>query len=210
MKKQVLALCAFLSLSASTTQAAPFYPPSPGTAPPQLQPSDMAYAAAMAEEGVEKLIGFIRHMRAQGNRLDSASAMAFLDREITPYFDFANMARWAAGATYRQLNARQRVRLQNKLKTMFYTTLANNLGSYRNQRTRFFPPRPSANGNELIVSVWLEQPPAYPIKLDFRFYHSAQEWKVYDVVANNTSAVMYYRQYFQRMTRQHGLRWLRT
>ncbi|MCB1882186.1 MAG: ABC transporter substrate-binding protein, partial [Gammaproteobacteria bacterium] len=43
---------------------------------------------------------------------------------------------------------------------------------------------------------------AYPARLDFRFYLAEDGWKVFDVAANGSSAVMHYRQQFRQMMRE--------
>ena len=172
--------------------------------------SDPASAASqvdlMLREGVGKLIEFMEQVRAGG--ADHQETMAFLEREITPYFDFGYMARWVGGPLFPQLDAAQRVQLRDKLKQLFYSTLAAKLGSHEDREIRYFAPRPGRSGREVVLTAWVVQPRAMPIKLDFRFYRSPHGWRVFDVVANRTSAVMYYRRFFNRMLRRHGPEWL--
>jgi phospholipid transport system substrate-binding protein len=173
---------------------------------PQVPASAASQVDGMLREGVGKLIEFMEQVR--GGQAEQQDTLAFLDREITPYFDFAYMARWVGGSLYPRLNAAQRVQLQAKLKRLFYSTLAAKLGSYEDRTIRYFAPRPGRSGREITLTAWIVQPQAMPIKLDFRFYSSPHGWRVFDVVANRTSAVMYYRQYFNRMLRRHGPEWL--
>jgi phospholipid transport system substrate-binding protein len=46
--------------------------------------------------------------------------------------------------------------------------------------------------------VAILQASGYPANLDFRFYRGKTGWKVFDVAANGSSALTYYRQYFAR------------
>jgi phospholipid transport system substrate-binding protein len=39
---------------------------------------------------------------------------------------------------------------------------------------------------------------AYPTRIDFRFYRGESGWKIFDVSANGSSALAFYRQYFAR------------
>ena len=48
------------------------------------------------------------------------------------------------------------------------------------------------------MPVRISKQNGYPVKLEFRFYKGAQGWKIFDVVANRTSAVVYYRRYFNQ------------
>lgn len=230
MNYKLLVLGALLCLCVPATQGAPYYPGAsyapvgpiqgrgmgppwvmPQTQRPSQRPTQAKKATTpegLLKEGVGKLIGFIRQARSQGQPINPPMAMAFLDQEIAPYFDFGYMAKVAAGPIYSRLNDRQKVHLENKLKTRFLTTLARNLGSYSDQQIRYLPPRMSADGKELDLNVWLMQAQGYPTKLRFRLYRSAQGWKVFDVVANNTSAVIYYRNYLRRTMQRQGPGWL--
>jgi phospholipid transport system substrate-binding protein len=129
--------------------------------------------------------------------------MAYLKKEIAPYFDFAYMTRWAAGPAWREMNAAQRAEMQEKLTTSFLTTLAQKLTTYSNQPIRYLTPR-GHGSDEVTVSAWIMQPAGYPTKLDFRFYKSKDGWKVFDVKAAGNSAVVYYRDQFRNMYRYSG------
>ncbi len=144
-------------------------------------------------EGVGKLLKF---MRQQGSS-NPESMAAFLETEIAPYFDFAYMAKWTAGPTYRNMSEQQRSQLEQDIKSMLLASLSQRLGRYDNQDVRFFKPRRVAQ-NEVKVRVGILQAGGYPTKIDFRFYRSESGWKVFDVSANGASALSFYRQYFAR------------
>jgi phospholipid transport system substrate-binding protein len=143
--------------------------------------------------GVNKLLNFMR----QSERPNPDLIMAYLDKEIAPYFDFAYMAKWAAGPRYRSLNVQQRDMLAERIKSMLLATLSQRLISYANQDVRFFQPRRTGQ-NEMRVRMGILQAGGYPTKVDFRFYRSESGWKVFDVSANGSSALTFYRQYFAR------------
>ena len=95
--------------------------------------------------------------------------------------------------------------LARSVKQMLLSTLAKRLTSYENQDVRFYPPR-RAGENEVKVRVAILQAGGYPANLDFRFYRSASGWKVFDVAANGSSALTYYRQHFSRkMSTRQGM-----
>jgi phospholipid transport system substrate-binding protein len=155
--------------------------------------------AALLKEGVTKLTSFIR----TGGGQDRAQAIAYLEKEIAPYFDFAYMTRWAAGPAWREMNPAQRAEMQQTLTSSFLTTLAQKLTTYTNQPIRYFTPRGHGK-DEVTVSAWITQPAGYPTKLDFRFYKAKDGWKVFDVKADGNSAVVYYRDQFRNMYRYSG------
>jgi len=202
MKRTWLATVVLLSLFASTAQAAPYYRyPSqtgtygqPGGAPTEVAPDQIV------RQGIDRLKGFM----ARGGAAKPAEIQAFLDAEISPYFDFDYMAKWAGGSTYRQMNAHQRSQFAAKLKRLFFSALARNLGTYSNSQPRIdiSRPRPRRGSNEVDVMTRVTQRGGYPMNLTFRFYRGAQGWRVFDVTANGTSAVAYYRKYFRQVARR--------
>lgn len=183
-----------------------------GTAAPSVQ-SVAAANNAVAEaprlrDGVNRLIELLEQFRANGNKLQRESAMEYLEREVTRYFDYRYMARWAAGPSWSELDQGQRRSLEQKLKELLYATLANNLAANGGRQVRYFSPRPEAGGNQVTLTVWIVGGADLPVKLDFRFYRSALGWRVFDVAANRNSAALYYRHLFHSMLREHGTQWL--
>jgi phospholipid transport system substrate-binding protein len=192
MKRLSLIVIAGLSLFAvGALPAAPYYGQIPYAAP--AQPAVQADPSLVLREGMGKLLKF---MRQQESPTPQAIAR-FLEHEIAPYFDFDYMAGWAAGPMGRYMNGRQRAELAQSIKQMLLGTLAERLANYENQDVRFFPSR-RAGENEVQVRVGILQAGGYPANIDFRFYRGNDGWKVFDVSANGNSALVYYRQYFNR------------
>jgi phospholipid transport system substrate-binding protein len=182
MKTHLLAAVLILLTSAFTTvNATPYGSTAQAGTPPVL-----------LKEGIGKLTTFIK----SGKAANREQAMDYLKHEITPYFDFAYMTRWAAGPAWRRMDARQRAAMQAELTQSFLTTLATKLTTYSNQRIRYFTPR-GRSGEEVTVSAWIMQPSGHPTKLDFRFYRGGSGWKIFDVKAGGNSAVVYYRKQFR-------------
>lgn len=194
MKLRLAIATAFLFSGASAAMAAPFGQPRAPVA--QLQQQEGP--AKVLRRGLGKLITFM----SQQERPSEAQIQAFLDRDVAPYFDFSYMSRWVAGKRYRTMSAEQRTQMTNSLQRRFLGALAQKLGKYQNQRVRILRPR-RGQGNEVTVGVGILQPGGYPSKLDFRFYRGDDGWKVFDVAANRSSALLYYRQQFNRDRRQY-------
>jgi phospholipid transport system substrate-binding protein len=191
MKKIVFAFTLLATLSVASLQAAPYY----GYAQPQVRAPqvDQAVPGQLLREGMTKLLKFMR----QSDKPSQQMIAAFLQREIAPYFDFKYMAGWVAGPMNRQMNDQQRAELAANIEQMLLTTLTERLVGYQNQDVRFYPPR-RAGENEVKVRVGILQASGYPANIDFRFYRGKQGWKVFDVAANGSSALTFYRQYFAR------------
>ncbi len=192
MKKSVV-LISVLMLGAAV-QAAP-YGPGLGYMRPPAPPRAAHLSkgpAAVANKGLDKLLSFL-----QKGAGDLKALAAFLDKEIAPYFDFAYMARAAAGRFWQRMNEGQRKRLAARIKRQFLTTMVERLGEYDRQQVRVVSQRLSPDGRVGIVTAAIRGTRGYPARLDFRFYRSKHGWKVYDVMANGQSAVVHYRQQFR-------------
>lgn len=191
MKNLLIVAALLILMAALPLQAAPHY----GYGQPHMQAPQMEQAGPdqVLREGMGKLLKYLR----QTDRPNQQAIDAFLQREIAPYFDFAYMSSWVAGPMNRRMNDRQRNELAQSVKQMLLTTLAERLTSYENQDVRFYPPR-RVGQNEVKLRVAILQAGGYPANLDFRFYRGSEGWKVFDVAANGSSALTFYRQYFSR------------
>lgn len=202
-------------LLTGAAQAVPYGPgPSYGYNYPALQ-GDPAYyygmpqAAQPAEQnpaqvlrdGVNKMLGFLK----QTPRPSSEQVAKFLTEEIAGYFDFTHMARFAAGGMARSMDAEQLQKLETKLRDMFLGAMAQHLTAYADQSVEFLPPRRGGQrGDEVTLPMAIMGPQGYPSELEFRLYRSEGGWKVFDVVANGSSALMFYRNYFRDAMRRGG------
>ena len=154
--------------------------------------------AVILRQGLKRLMAFAGSDR----KPDRVQAEIFLEREIAPYFDFTYMASWAAGdRVWQRMGEQQQDDLVDYIKQDFLTTLATRLTGFGDQQVQVSRPRSVAE-NEVRVGVSIINPQAYPARLNFRFYLSEDGWKVFDVSANGSSAVMHYRNQFRRMMRE--------
>jgi phospholipid transport system substrate-binding protein len=202
MKKSLL-LSTCLFCAATALQAQPGYMPPMGyanapmpparMAPPQRPVSEVDEAAQVLKAGLTKLTGFF----GQNNRPGPEQIAAFLDKEIAPYFDFTYMAQWAAGSSANRMTDQQKAALETDIKTRFLTTMAQKLTNFNNQTVTYLPPR-QIRRDQVELSISIGNRGSYPARLDFRMYKSEQGWKVFDVSANGSSALMYYRQYYRQ------------
>lgn len=199
MKTKSIVAALLLVFAAAQIEASPGYG-APGARHEQAQAE--VRPDVILKEGMTKLLKFMR----QQDRPNPQAIGAFVESDIAPYFDFAYMAKWAAGSSYRQMSAEQKAAAEQQVKELLLSTLVQRLGSYENQDVRFFRPR-RAGHNEMKVRVGILQAGGYPASIDFRFYRSDDGWKVFDVAANGNSALSYYRQHFARQMRQQRSVW---
>ncbi len=152
-------------------------------APPPMTPLERL------KMGVDSLIAFMSQ-----EPLPAPSAIArFLDEQIAPLFDFDAMARAAAGRYYFGMDPRQRSAMAEEIKRLFLTRLTQGLSNYGGQRVRFLRPRFSPDGQEAAVSMLILHPGRYPARIDFRLARGQNGWRIIDLAANGSSAVVYYR-----------------
>jgi phospholipid transport system substrate-binding protein len=166
----------------------------------QPQPVRAATPQQILHQGIDRLKGFL----SRGGAPSEQEARAFLDSEISGYFDFAYMAKWAGGQAFAQMSEQEKQQFTTKLKGMFFGALARNLGAYTNPvpRIEIYPPRSNRSSNEVQVRAVVRPRRGYPVRLEFRFYRAPDGWKVFDVKANGNSAVAYYRQHFAAVARR--------
>lgn len=148
-------------------------------------------------QGLHTLLAISRSAPSQDQLLGQLRA------EISPYFDFDYMARWVGGPLWRQLSPAQRAQLGAQLQTRFLGGLAEKLAvGQGTQSFRLLAPQGNPRSGEVRVSVLVAQGQGRPPqKISFRLYRGTQGWKAFDVLANGSSAVAYYRQQFRDQLR---------
>ncbi|MCU7797542.1 MAG: ABC transporter substrate-binding protein [Candidatus Thiodiazotropha sp. (ex Semelilucina semeliformis)] len=191
MKKILSAIILLVLVTSASLQASPYY--GYGQSPARTPQTEQAGPDKLLREGMTKLLRFMR----QQERPNQQMIAGFVEREIAPYFDFDYMTNWVAGPMNRHMTDQQRAEMTNSVKQMLLSTLTKRLVGYENQDVRFYHPR-RAGENEVKVRVGILQAGGYPANIDFRFYRSAGGWKVFDVSANGSSALTFYRQHFAR------------
>lgn len=146
---------------------------------------------------IQQILDKLRKFSSSHNSKNVKQISNFINREIVPAFAFDDMATWITGPIARQMNDADKASFLNRFKTTFIQTLNQHLGSFNPATTqiRFMPSRQMPNNNAL-VSLRVYRDNQLPIQLDFRMHHDQGKWKIYDVMANGFSAVMYYRQHF--------------
>jgi phospholipid transport system substrate-binding protein len=204
MRASIAVLCLLLACTASAQQY-PGAQAAGGAVSDGGFPADPYYVASpdqIIRQGIDRLVGFLM---GSGNP-DPQTVRNFVELELAPHFDFAYMARWAAGPLFHRLSPQHRAALATRLRLLFLDALARHLGTVDRPlpRVDVFPARPGRTISEAVVysRVLSERRP--PVRLEFRFYWSNQGWKVYDAVANGASAVAFFRSYFTRELRRHG------
>ena len=139
------------------------------------------------------------------DKVHPAMLKSFLQNKIFPHFDFDAMSRWITGPYARQMTIENKKEFQSALKETFLGALVKHMGGFdpgtttlRYLRTHY-PHR-----DEAIVTVRVFRTNMPPATLKFDMHATDGAWRIVDVKANGTSAVLYYRQHFIAKLRGYG------
>ncbi len=190
VSKQVSFLITFFSLLLLTSTVSAYTPPT-------MKTSDPAYIIHTA---LEKITTF----SSNSNKVNPVQLRGFIENEIIPHFDFDNMSHWITGRYASNMSEQDKTDFQRSLRETFLSSLAKHLGSFdaKNTRIRFFPAR-FRGPAEAFVSTTVYRPDTLSVRLDFRMKRNGNDWKIIDVKANGSSAVIYYRRHFMSQLRQY-------
>jgi ABC-type transporter MlaC component len=157
-------------------------------------------------ELLQMAINVLQDYLKSGKFENPDEVVAFLDANFSQFFDFEQMARWAAGYHYARMNSAQRYIFQTNLKRMFFSAFARIISAYgdKQPRVEFLPPRRISYTEVLVTARIYPSDGGYPIRVDFRFAQGPLGWKIYDVGTNGSSAVAYYRSFFNNLIRTRG------
>jgi phospholipid transport system substrate-binding protein len=190
----------FLSLCMATLFAAEDAQP---TSQSSTAPTHEEEVSPSPEAILQNGIAALTEQFKQGN--SQKAMLAFLDEKIARYFDFDYMARLSAGFYWNGLKEEQRQTFVEYFRRAFFQALARQVSNFGNPQVLVYPSRPGTNLNEITVSARVTQPQGIPILMDFRFYRGDQGWKVFDVVADGSSAVLYYRRFYANLVGRYGI-----
>ena len=192
-KIQVLRLItlATLLLASMWSFAAPSNPDSQ-----TVTPADPAYV-------IKTALSKITTFSSNSDKINPIKLRGFIENEIIPHFDFNNMSHWITGRYARNMTKEDKADFQRNLRETFLSSLSKHLGSFdaKNTRVRFSPARYRGQA-EAFVSANVYRPDTLPARLEFRMRRDENDWKIIDVKANGSSAVIYYRRHFMSQLRQ--------
>ena len=208
MKKFLVPLCTlFLTLCMNTSYAYTDYSKRysdrgdryPSRSSRQAEVPDPVKELKQAVEDLEK---FIKGKDAA----HPGMLRAYLEKEIFPHFDFDAMSEWITGPYARYMSTKDKVEFQARLQETFLTALVKHMGGFEPSKTslRYDNTIFRGRGDEAVVRVKVLRPDQRPARLEFGMRRNDGKWKIVDVKANGTSAVLYYRRHFIAELRGHS------
>lgn len=131
---------------------------------------------------------------------------SLVEEIILPNFDFERMSSWVLGKHWRSATDQQKMQFTQEFRTLLIRTYATAMGEYSGQKIKYLPVKGSAEADEVDVRTEIEQPggPSIPITYNL-FQNQTGDWKVQDVVIDNTSLVANYRSSFSSQIKRDGL-----
>ncbi|MGF1546687.1 MAG: phospholipid-binding protein MlaC [Thiotrichales bacterium] len=184
-------------------QQRPYYPrpPMPHAAPQaQAQPAQPS-PLDLLRQGIDATVEFLGSEQAR----DRGAIEGFVAQSMSQYFDFDRMAQLVGGRVYRELDQVQRAAFQGRLQGMFLSAFVGNLAGHAGKppQVDFLPVR-RVSEDEVNAYARVRFADNSTSRLVFRFGKSGESWKVFDVAADGSSAVLYYRSHFLAQGRQQG------
>lgn len=164
---------------------------------PVYTPTEPAFVIRTA---LDKITTF----SSESDKVNPVKLRGFIENEIIPHFDFNNMSHWITGRYADNMSDSDKADFQRNLRETFLSSLSKHLGSFdaENTRVRLYPARYRGQ-DEAFVSTGIYRPDAPTVRLDFRMRREGKDWKIIDVKANGSSAVLYYRRHFISQLRQY-------
>lgn len=165
---------------------------------PPLAPNDPAYV-------IKTTLDKITTFSSNSDKVNPVLLRNFIENKIIPHFDFNNMSHWITGRYASNMTEQDKTDFQRNLRETFLSSLSKHLGSFdaKNTKVRLFPAR-YRGPSEAFVSTSVYRTDNLPVRLDFRMRRDdGNDWKIIDVKANGSSAVLYYRQHFISQLRQY-------
>ena len=187
----------FFTLLFMSSWAMAYQGPARHQAPPSYTPTDPGY---VIHTTLEKITTF----SSNADKVNPAKLRGFIENEIIPHFDFNNMSHWITGRYADNMNDKEKAEFQRKLRETFLSSLSKHLGSFdaENTRVRFHKAR-YRGPDEAFVGTTVYRPDTMNVRLDFRMKREGDDWKIIDVRANGSSAVLYYRRHFMSQLRAY-------
>ena len=131
---------------------------------------------------------------------------AYLEKKIFPHFDFDAMSEWITGPYARYMSTEDKIKFQTKLQETFLKALVTHMGGFdpANTSLRYDTTRFRSRGDEAVVRINVIRKDQPAARLEFGMKRTDDKWKIVDVKANGTSAVLYYRRHFIAELREHS------
>lgn len=161
-------------------------------------------AQELVQQTSERMITAIKAERDVINE-NPARLYALVDEIILPHFDFERMSSWVLGKHWRGATPEQKTQFTQEFRTLLVRTYATAMGEYSDQKIAYLPVQAASDATDVTVRTEIEQPGGPSIPISYNLFLNDGNWKVQDVVIDNTSLVANYRSSFSSEIKRDGL-----
>ena len=130
---------------------------------------------------------------------------ALVEKIVLPHFDFERMSGRVLGKYWRSASDQQKMQFTQEFRTLLIRTYATAMAEYSGQKISYLPLKDVPDATEVTVRTEVEQPGGSPIPISYNLYQKNGDWKVQDVIIDNTSLVANYRSSFASEISRDGL-----
>ncbi|MDY6956796.1 MAG: ABC transporter substrate-binding protein [Pseudomonadota bacterium] len=154
---------------------------------------------------MDQVLGTIKTERPRLQN-DRQALRQLVNEGILPHADFRTTSRLVLGPFWNQATDAQKEAFMDAFQDMLMRTYADALLSYEDQPIRVKRPTGGYFDWDKAVPTEIVLKNGRPVQVKYYLYRNPQgEWKVYDVVAENVSFIMSYRNVLQEDARRLGL-----
>ena len=154
---------------------------------------------------MDQVLGRIKTERPRLQN-DRGALRKLVNEGILPHADFRTTSRLVLGPLWNQASDAQKTAFMDAFQDMLMRTYADALLSYDDQPIQVKRPTGGYFDWDKAVPTEIVMKDGRPINVKYYLYLNPQgEWKVYDVVAENVSFIMSYRNVLQDDARRLGL-----
>lgn len=154
---------------------------------------------------MDQVLGTIKTERPRLQN-DRQALRQLVNDGILPHADFRTTSRLVLGPFWSQATDAQKEAFMDAFQDMLMRTYADALLSYEDQPIRVKRPTGGYFNWDKAVPTEIVLKDGRPVQVKYYLYRNPQgEWKVYDVVAENVSFIMSYRNVLQEDARRLGL-----
>lgn len=159
----------------------------------------------VVRENTDRIISLIKTHRETYTK-DSKKLYAMVNDIVMKHFDFRKMSQLVLALNWRQANEDQRARFTNEFRDLLIRTYSTVLLKYNNEEIVYLPYKPVPDEKTTSVRVEVKLGGgASPVPIQYDFYRTDSNWKVYDVVVDGVSLVTNYRVVYAEQVKNDGL-----
>ncbi|NNM51996.1 MAG: ABC transporter substrate-binding protein [Pseudomonadales bacterium] len=195
MVKQIMVLTLVLGLSlggALSVEAAP-------AVASATQQSAQDFMQMVTDQLLKKLVD----QRTEYKK-DPQLLYRIVDESITPYVDYATIARRVMGQYFRQTNDAQHQRFAATFKDSLIRTYGNGLAAYDHQTITILPSRIPVTGDSATVQMEIVNPSGQSIPVTYELKRNVSgQWMLENVVLNGINLGLTFRNQFASDVEQY-------